>query len=375
MRPVPIRGSDDNWIDPRTDDVPKRFIELRKATTDDKLDDLRRDTGYKIVANSIYGMFAETNPVDIDTDDKDRRLRPVHVYADRTYKTEVDRPERPGRFTFFPTAALITSAARLVLALGKHLVERAGGVVCYMDTDSLCVCASRYGGFVPCEGGPYRLSDGTRAIRALSWAEVEAIRERFTLLNPYDQSIENVRGSILKLEDENFEDNARAKRCELNAYIVSEKVYALFTLDERGEPVIRKYSQHVLGQYRSPIAGDNDPDRREHRHDWIKSAFTREIRAAVGKPVEPFEWEQYPAISQLTMTTWSVFKPYRENKELRPFDFLAVGIVNDSRNLVYGAIEEMRRSQSCCKSARPACALFSDLSKWGRARLALPALR
>jgi hypothetical protein len=233
-----------------------------------------------------------------------------------------------------------------------------------MDTDSLCVCASRDGGFVPCEGGPYRLPDGTRAIRALSWAEIEAIRDRFTALNPYDQSIENVRGSILKLEDENFVDKARNKRCELSAYVISEKVYALFTLDDHGEPIIRKYSQHVLGQYLSPIPRDNDPDRREHRHDWIKGAFTREIRAALGKPVEPFEWEQYPAISQLTMTTWSVFKPYRENGQLRPFDFLAVGVVNDSRNPVYRALEEMRRSQPCCKSPRPACGLFSDLSKW-----------
>ena len=361
LRPIRLRGFD---FDPRIDDFPKRLIELRKASTDDELDDRRRNTGYKVIANSIYGMMAETNPVDIDPDDEDRAMRPVRVYADRTYETSVDRPERPGRFSFFPTASLITSFTRLLIALGKHLVERAGGFVCYVDTDSLCICASRDGGFVPCEFGPYVLPDGRRAVRALSWAQVEAIRERFTALNPYDQSIENVRGSILKLEDENFVDKARTERCELFVYPIAPKVYALFILDERGEPVIRKCSQHVLGQYRSPIPGDNDPDRRDHRHDWIKAAFVREIRAALGKPAEAFEWERYPAISPLTMTTWSVFKPYRENKELRPFDFLAVGIVNDSHNPVYRAIEEMRHSQSCCKSPRPACALFGDLSKW-----------
>ncbi|MFZ0030482.1 MAG: hypothetical protein WAK84_01245 [Candidatus Cybelea sp.] len=89
----------------------------------------------------------------------------------------------------------------------------------------------------------------------------------------------------------------------------------------------------------------------------------REIRAARGKSVEPFEWEQRPAISQLTMTTWSVYKPYRENQSLRPSDFLAVAIIKDSRDPVYQAIEEIRGSRPCCKQLRPSCALFSDLSQ------------
>jgi hypothetical protein len=109
-------------------------------------------------------------------------------------------------------------------------------------------------------------------------------------------------GTIPKLEDENFTDERRKERCELYCYAISEKLYALFTLDERGEPVIRKCSSHVLGQYRSPISGD--------RHGWIIDAWKREIRASLGRPVEPFTWEQYPASSQLTLTTWNVFEPY-----------------------------------------------------------------
>lgn len=159
---------------------------------------------------------------------------------------------------------------------------------------------------------PYRLPDSTRAVRALSWAEVEATRERFASLNPYDR--EAIPGTILKLEGENFTDERREQRCELYCYAVSEKLYALFTLDARGEPVIRKCSSHVLGQYRSPDPGD--------RHGWISDAWKREIRAAISRPVEPFPWEQYPAISQLTLTTWNVFEPYRENGRVRPFDFL-----------------------------------------------------
>ena len=148
--------------------------------------------------------------------------------------------------------------------------------------------------------------------------------------------------------------SAARSGARLYCYAVSEKLYALFTLDERREPVIRKYSSHVLGQYRSPIPGD--------RHGWIIDAWKREIRASLGRPVEPFAWEQYPAISQLTLTTWNVFEPYRENERLHPFDFLAVGVVN--RSAIDLAIEEVEELERCCDEPRPACPLFADLARW-----------
>ncbi len=351
LRAIPFRGAD--LIDPRTDDFFARLIELRKATTGDPIDDERRSTGYKVVANSgAYGVFAETSPIDVDPDEENRKPRRVSVYADTSFETEVDRPERPGRFNFFPTASLVTAGARLMLALAQREVARLGGEVAYCDTDSLAVIATHDGGFVPCEGGPYRLPDGSRGLHALSWEAVEAIRERFTSLSPYDRAI--VPGSVLKLEDENFTDKTRKARCELWCYAVSEKLYTLFTLDARGERVIRKYSSDVLGQYRSPIQGD--------RHEWIIDAWKREIRAALGKPTETFAWEQYPAISQLTLTTWNVFEPYRENDRLRPFDFLAVGVVN--RSAIDLAIEEVAGLERCCEDPRPGCVLFPDPAKW-----------
>jgi DNA-binding phage protein len=159
---------------------------------------------------------------------------------------------------------------------------------------------------------------------------------------------------VLKLEDENFTDATRSARCEVWCYAVSEKLYALFTFDARGEPVIRKYSSHVLGQYRSPMQGD--------RHGWIIDAWSREIRAALNAPTAAFAWEQYPAISQLTLTTWNVFEPYRENDRLRPFDFLAVAVLNKSA--IDFAIEEVARLERCCEDPRPGCALFLDPAKW-----------
>jgi DNA-binding phage protein len=182
---------------------------------------------------------------------------------------------------------------------------------------------------------------------ALPSSEVEAIRERFASLNPYDRSV--VPGSVLKLEDENFLDDKREERCSLMALAVSEKSYALFALDERGEPVIRKYSSFVLGQYRSPIPGD-----REGR--WIQDAWAREIRAALGQPVEAFSWEQYPAIAPLTLSTWNALRPYRDNAG--PFDFVAAAVVS------HKLLDIAARPYACCAEPRPACMPFPNVADW-----------
>jgi hypothetical protein len=346
LKPILFRGAD--RIDPRTDDFYTRLIELRKAETGDALDDERRSTGYKVVANSgAYGVSAETSPIDIDPDDKTRKPHRVAVYEAKQYDKLVDRPERHGRWNFFPTASLVTAGSRLMLDLAIREVERRRGEVLYDDTDGLIVASSKEGGFAPCEGGKYQLPDGMRAARALPWSEVEAIRERFSSLNPYDRSV--LPGSVLKLEDENFLDKKREERCPLWCYAVSEKSYALFNLDERGEPVIRKYSTFVLGQYRSPIPGD-----REGR--WIQAAWTREIRTAVGKPVEAFSWEQYPAIAPLTLSTWNALSPYRDNAG--PFDFVAAAMVS------HKLLDIAARPYACCMEPRPACMPFSNAADW-----------
>jgi len=156
-------------------------------------------------------------------------------------------------------------------------------------------------------------------------------------------------GAKSELEDENF-DPATGVQRELWCYAVSEKSYALFNLDDKGLPVVRKHSAHVLGQYRSPVAGD--------RHGWIVQAWEREIRKALGMKVESFEWESMPAISQLTLTTWSVFKPYRENDTVHPFDFVAVASPTRS-------IQDFAKGYAaCCAEPRPACPLFDDPQRW-----------
>ncbi len=342
LRPVEFRG--EVLVDPRVDDFFRVLIEQRKRITNNKIDDDLRKTGYKTIANSgAYGCLAETSPSDIDPD-SEPVPRPVHVYGDREFATYVDRPEHPGRFCFFPTASLVTAGARLMLALAFFEIRRRGGEVAYCDTDGVMVAGAAEERIVPCLHGPHRTEDGQSGIRALSWDKIDEIRRRFDTLNPYGTGV----GDLLKLEDENFNDDG--SRSNLWFYGVSEKAYTLFTLD-KNEPTIRKYSAHALGQYRSPIAGDRG-------HEWIKLAWQRKVRVAFGHDPQPFEWESYPAIAQLTLTTWSVMKAYAGNPNIRPFDFIVVA--TPTRSFKDYAIGFM----VCCNDPRPSCFLFENPADW-----------
>src|SRR5262249_49078036 len=160
------------------------------------------------------------------------------------FTAKVAAPEEPGEFCFPPLAACITGAARLMLAVLERCVTDAGGTYAFCDTDSMGIVATERGGLIACPGGPYRLPKGDAAIEALPWGTVEAIRERFAALNPYDHAV--VPGSILKVEDENFAPVTRERR-QLYCYAISAKRYCLYNLDASGEPILRKVSEHGLG--------------------------------------------------------------------------------------------------------------------------------
>ena len=103
-----------------------------------------------------------------------------------------------------------------MLALLERLVTDAGG--------TLGVCRHRLDGG-RLERGRRPRSAGLDA-RVLSWAEAEAIRERFAALNPYDRTA--VPGSILKLEDREPR-RGRGRARARGASAISAKRYALFT--------------------------------------------------------------------------------------------------------------------------------------------------
>jgi hypothetical protein len=105
-----------------------------------------------------------------------------------------------------------------MLALLEHAVEAAGGTWMFCDTDSMAIVATQHGGdLIACPGGTHRLHDGTPAIPALSYHQVEEIRARFDTLNPYNRTA--VR-ELLKLEHTGI------------CYAISAKRYMVYCQDE-----------------------------------------------------------------------------------------------------------------------------------------------
>lgn len=333
---VAFRGDENDRIDPRTTNPFQRLVELRKRETGNKLDDDLRSTGYKVIANSgAYGIFVETTPEDIDPDVQRASTR-VRVWGIDAFPAVVDRPERHSPLCSFSIAALVTSGARLLLSVAERLVHDAGAEVAYCDTDSLFIVSSEHGGLVPCTNGPYVLPDGRRAVRALSWAQVDAILDDLAALKAF-----KLDGSSFKVEKENRDE--QGQRRGVWFYGTREKSYCLFVIGDDGAPIPIKTSAHTIGQYRSPYPTD-----RERR--WIGEAWHYAVCEVLGQPMETPRWFELAATSQLTLTTRKLMDHYQ--KTCNPFDFLAVA------QLAYPGLLR------CCEAPRPSCQLYLDRATW-----------
>jgi hypothetical protein len=211
----------------------------------------------------------------------------------------------------------------------ERTVRDMGGQIAAIDTDSAMVISNRAGGLVPCAGGPYRLEhyqagSGNAAILALSFAEVERIRERFERLSPWRKTLKT---PFLKLEKENFDANGN--RQQLNYYGVSAKLYCLFNL-EGTKLLVRKPSGHGLGSLQAPytIAQWQRRTGRKWKEDlspWIFEAWHFELSRELSLPHTPPSWLKQPAVMAVPITTpqirarLGVFKD-----EVRPFTVMTV---------------------------------------------------
>jgi hypothetical protein len=221
-----------------------------------------------------------------------------------------------------------------MLALLERCVMNAGGTYAMADTDSMGVVAIEAGGLVPCPGGSERLPDGREAVRALSWEQVEAIRERFAALNPYDRKA--VPGSVLKLEKENFEPGTKQRR-QLWCYALSAKRYALFNLDDDGRPQMRKFSEHGLGHLLNPTDLPNveeDAEGDEEREAWMRTMWDGISTEAVGHRYTWPEWLDRPALGRITASSPEMLRPftaYNRGKpyaqRVKPYNFLLTTFV------------------------------------------------
>lgn len=317
LQPVQLRGQ--VAVYPATEDFFRSVIELRKTLPEELSTGERARLGgfLKVLANSTsYGIYAEMNRQELNV----RETREVTVYGldAEPFNCRISVIEEPGRYCFPPFATFIAGAARLMLALLERSVTDLGGTYAMCDTDSMAIVATEHGGLVRCPGGPERLRR-KEAIRAVSWDEVEWIRQRFAALNPYDH--ERIPGSVLRLEDVNLDGDGKQR--QLWCHAISAKRYALNSLNGQGEPTLEKWSEHGLGHLLNPTNPDSD-DR-----DWMRQVWEWIVRDELDVETAEPAWLDRPAISRLTVSSPELLRPFDQlngslpySDQVKPFNFM-----------------------------------------------------
>lgn len=109
-------------VDPYRDDFFRLLIEERKRVDTSTSEGKRLYRALKTIANATsYGAWVEMNdvPMPEPLEGHKRATRKVDVFGGHgRYVVSSERPEERGRYFFPPLATLITSGARLILALG-----------------------------------------------------------------------------------------------------------------------------------------------------------------------------------------------------------------------------------------------------------------
>jgi hypothetical protein len=306
MRSVNLRGM--VKIDPYKDDLFRRIIEQRKLHKTDKA----LYYWLKILANSIYGFFVELIP---EIQNKDAAVR---VFSgEKNFKDVSDVIENSGHWFFPPLASLITAGGRLLLAMTEACVQKERGSYLFCDTDSLAIVASR-------RGGQLRIP-GSKGTRILSWAEVQAIVDKFAALNPYDRNI--VKGSILNLVDANYVDSdPKNPQRQLYGYSIAAKRYALYEKIGEKDIKIVDPKAHGIGFLYPP---KNSPKNwKAEAPQWIYDMWYYIVRGALKLKRKAPSWLNIPQMMRLTITTYNVLEMLGEWEIARPYNFLLLPMVD-----------------------------------------------
>jgi hypothetical protein len=222
-----------------------------------------------------------------------------------------------------------------MLSLLECMVKDLGGIYLLTDTDSMLFVASKRGGMVPCPGGPHKLANGTSAIKAVTWKQVEGICKRLNTLNPYDRKVV---AEILKIEDSNLDRNG--DQHQLYGLAVSAKRYVVYTRKKNIE--IIKPSEHGLGivyvpdkrtRYKAVDCRDQETDYPR----WIVEAWERilvdhfrNIEDPENALVSHELWfDNLPAVMRVRVTTPNVLRALRKRDPgaAKPYNFALLPIL------------------------------------------------
>jgi hypothetical protein len=295
-------------IDPRKQDFFRHVVEQRELH---KRDDTLASF-LKVLGNSgSYGSFVEITP--------EKLPKPVKIKVfsgeDSFEPSQTEIIEKQGRWYFPPLAALITAGGRLLLAMLERCVTDAGGSYLFCDTDSLCIVASEDSALVGCPGGSHILPDGSEAVKALSWKEVQNIANEFKTLNPYNPAIVP---DLLKIEKVNF-DSAGHQR-QLTGFSISAKRYVLYQQTGKNITIIDPKA-HGLGYLYPPIEKKS-----ENEAGWVFEAWDFMLRQGLElQPIAP-AWLDIPAMMRIVVSTPHVLG--RLNYFTRPYNFLFCPLID-----------------------------------------------
>jgi len=331
LKPIRLRGSIE--VDPRKQDFFRVAIEERKRLGFQRgipeSEKRRLDKALKVLSNATgYGIYAEMN-----RQESDEEVDVIcHGIDPDPFTCRVQHPDVPGAYCFPPFAALITGAARLMLALLERRVSDHGGAYAMEDTDSMAIVATERGGTIPCPGGPHHASDGQPCVKALSWKQVDGIVAEFAALNPYARDA--VPGSILKIEDDNYEsgDPKTGKRRQVWCYAISAKRYALFERTADGTQILlregvnngaNRWSEHGLGHLLNPT----DPESEDR--EWIAQIWHDMISRSEGIIDPKLSFGNVPAVGRISISSPAVMRPLAALNEgktygdkIKPFNFV-----------------------------------------------------
>jgi hypothetical protein len=245
----------------------------------------------KILANATsYGIFIEVN-----TEDQPTR---VQAFGLNPFAAKANKTEEFGRYFNPILATMLTSGARLMLAMVEAWLQQHGGYYAFCDTDSM-------------------------AVSPRHWKPLQAF---FQSLNPYDSTEQ-----LLKLEYDERDENGRL--LDLWFYGISAKRYVLYRI-VNGEPSIIEegWSSHGLGH----LLHGNSEDEDEEIHDkWEKELWLRIIKCASGELSEDALCETYSgeyAVTKYAVTTPHLHRRLQEInrqkdicKQIKSFNFVLIG--------------------------------------------------
>lgn len=320
---APVKLYSRTKIDPLQHDLAVKLVELRSSL---KSKSPELAAGLKVAANSAaFGIFPQLDIKSLEP------RSPLRVFSGQTeYLTPPSQIwERPSEFYCPVISSFVTGGSHLLCAMLERMVRDMGGQIAAMDTDSAMIVSTKHGGLVPCAGGPYRLAkyhkgSGNAAIRALSFAQVDRIRERFDSINPWRKALKT---PFLRLEKENFDANG--KRQQLFFYGISAKLYCLFNL-QGNRLLVRKPSGHGLGYLQAPYTiaewqRGKGRKWKENLPPWIYEAWHFILSQELGLPNRVPSWLKQPAVMAVPITTPQILARLGRFKDhIRPFTVMTV---------------------------------------------------